>query len=231
MGLFYAYVIDVALNPLLLSLNRWVVTFQSRAIADEWWRKIDDNPTAQKSKITRISPQLYKNDASTGYQAYDSITEKEDKMFFTALPGRGSYGLTLIPPATITDHISGGTYFIRSQSSPDIYWCVKDDKFIHASRTERTKFRIRIKGASTEGKVMIGSDDIQITLAFGDLKTNTNDSNVLVAGKKAETYKFSDFSGGFMIQGAKGPDECGRESSEVDKIYKTDQGEIWELTN
>jgi len=61
--------------------------------------------------MTRLTPQLYKYNsaAAGGYQAYDTITETEDKLFFTALPGRGSIGLTLISERNITDHISGGT--------------------------------------------------------------------------------------------------------------------------
>lgn len=79
---------------------------------------------------------------------------------------------------------------------------------------------------------MIGSDDIQIELAFGGLKIKTDDdSNVLTASKKAELYRFSDFDRGFLVQGAKGPDVCSSESGDADKVYKTDEGEIWELTN
>jgi hypothetical protein len=108
---------------------------------------------------------------------------------------------------------------------------VKDDGLIHAGpEGERTRFRIRIRGSGNDGRVMIGSDDIQITLAFGDLKVKTNDSNVLAASQKAETYKFGDFTGGFLVEGAKGPSEC-KDSSTTDNIYKTDQGENWELTS
>lgn len=70
---------------------------------------MNDNPTTQSGYLKRLTPQLYQYDTSKGYQVYDLITEQESKLFFTALPGRGSVGLTLIPPENITDHISGDT--------------------------------------------------------------------------------------------------------------------------
>lgn len=104
------------------------------------------------------------------------------------------------------------------------------DKYIRTSQTSRTLFKISIRGSGNEGRVMIGSDDIQIELAYGGLKIKTDDdSNVLTAGKKAELYKFGDFDGGFLVQGSKGPDACSSESDDADKVYKTDNGEIWEL--
>lgn len=105
-----------------------------------------------------------------------------------------------------------------------------------SSPTERTKFRIRIKESHTDGKVMIGSDDIEITTAFGmrdEILIINIDSfyNVLIADKKAEPFKFGDFSGGFMVQGGKGPYDFKKKPGEVDQICKADEGEVWELTN
>ncbi|KAI8628201.1 hypothetical protein F5Y19DRAFT_476609 [Xylariaceae sp. FL1651] len=186
MSLFYAYVDSL--------YYRWVFAFESRATADKWWRKIDDNPNNQTPKLTRIPPQLYRIDTyMTDVPSFINKIVIEDKITGAALLKT----FILIPPMIITDHISGGT--------------------------------IRIKGSNANGKVMIGSDDIQIALAFGDLKVYTNRDGILAVGKDSETaYKFGDPTGGFLVAGEMGLDACTEVS---DKICQTDQGGIWELTN
>ena len=77
------------------------------------------------------------------------------------------------------------SYFIRSRYDSSLYWhySADDDGFIKASKTERTCFRISIRprgGGSArspdliaehyDGKIMIGSDNVQISLGTDDTK-------------------------------------------------------------
>lgn len=74
-------------------------------------------------------------------------------------------------------------FFIRSRFDPTLFWyhSVDDGGFIKASRTERTRFRVSIRPRGSgsakdhqsdtenyDGKIMIGSDNVQISLASDD---------------------------------------------------------------
>lgn len=81
---------------------------------------------------------------------------------------------------------------------------------------------------------MIGSDDINITLAFGKCACNTGANSVgidssdggLLLGTSASLFKFSDFQNGFELYGITDRNVT---STFYSMVVKTDVGEPWEL--
>lgn len=121
-------------------------------------------------------------------------------------------------------------FYIRSRSDPTLFWWETGFTTGHqiiASRQGRTKFRVQIKGKGHhDGQVMIGSDDIHISpILRPNFFVSSTESSGLVLGKKADTYAFSDFKGGFTI------DAKDSNSEEIGNFYvlQSDQGDEWEL--
>lgn len=81
---------------------------------------------------------------------------------------------------------------------------------------------------------MIGTDDINITLAYQKCACKTGQNSVgvnssdggLVLGYSASLFKFSDFKDGFELYGIT---NSSADSNCVSMIVKTDLGEPWEL--
>jgi len=240
MGPFFAYVVqDSNASPL-----RYAISFASRDAADEWWRDLSGKTTT----IKRVTPQYYTwTEADEKFMSYfRTNSEFSGKGFFTSLPRDG---LLVIPEANIRDHVNTETFFIRSKRDPSIYWHVDGSGNVEASRTKCTKFLISIKGDYDAKKIMIGTDDILITVAFkaaGSACTCTtcssctcspcmcmgassflaaNNNGKLVLGSSPTTFKFSDFKNGFEIESIANRDD----SPSATAIVKVDDGEAWEL--
>lgn len=83
----------------------FLIAFASRETADEWWRMIS---TPYSGIVERISPQLYLQSKPSGaLNVFPSRISK--KVFITSLnPKTHRKTPIILPPVTITDHISGG---------------------------------------------------------------------------------------------------------------------------
>ncbi|KAG2093718.1 uncharacterized protein F5147DRAFT_657340 [Suillus discolor] len=126
---FYAYVKYVTDN----SGYRYVITFASREVADEWWRAVSTSTvTSFVTSVQRVNAQFYTHNVGVA-NAADSLTTTGvatqflGKHYPTARTFRGPHQRKLV-----------------------------------------------ISPAGTAGTVMIGSDDVVITLTTSDLSVNVD---------------------------------------------------------
>lgn len=222
--------------------SRYVAVFASRAVADEWWRAVSTSTNTRYSdSVRRVAPQFFTHDASKA-NAASSITDTQvassffGKVFFTLLPNK--CGLSVIPILDFADHVSGNSFFIRSRVSPNEYWhCpgsstgnVTLHSQVYVSRTERTRFRVRLidECKDTTGTIMIGSDKIAITLTCTNLSIRVSQTGFLFVSKNPDPgLKFGDLVNGF---GAMNPLlENEDHYKNVKELFKMDDGEEWEL--
>lgn len=235
---YYAYIDDISDG----SSPRYIAVFASRAVADEWWRGVSTSTNTKYSdSIRRVAPQFFTHDVSKA-SAASSITDTQvassffGKVFFRLLPS--DVGFSVIPILDLVDHVSGNLFFIRSKVSPNEYWyCpgsstgnVTPNSKVYVSCTERTRFRVRLinERKDTTGTIMIGSDDIAITLTSTNLSIRVSRSGHLIVSKNPELgLKFSDFVNGFGVATPLLDNEGHREN--VKELFKTDDGEEWEL--
>ncbi|KAG2036187.1 hypothetical protein BDR03DRAFT_960415 [Suillus americanus] len=236
---FYAYVKHSADNW----SARYVVTFASRAVADEWWRAVSTTTVVKFSEsIRRVNAQFYTHHTGQA-NAADSLTTNGvatqflNKMFFTLIDDLGGRHLTTIPsPDHFVDHISGNSFFIRSKVSPYDYWhCPLSSNSnasnaVYVSRTERTRFRISLSDRGTAGTVMIGSDEIVITLTTVNLSMSViaNSGQAIVSSAPTKSrFKFSDLLSRFTVGPTLYKDD---QSLDMKELIYTDDGEVeWEL--
>ncbi|KAG1791849.1 uncharacterized protein HD556DRAFT_1309667 [Suillus plorans] len=102
---FYAYVKHLTNNR----TSRYVITFASRAVADEWWRAVSTSTTGFANGIQRVDAQFYTHETHLAH-APDSLitagvaTQFLGKVFFTSLNdlNMNLRGLNIIPPL---DHL------------------------------------------------------------------------------------------------------------------------------
>ena len=179
------------------------------------------------------------------------------------MPNRDNVSPVPIPGDSATDHTNGGTYvqdlylyrmnyhadvmharfFIRLKREPAIYWYASGTSGatkIQASGSGRTTFKISIKKDNDRDKIMIGSDDIYISLAFPGKDCSCRESTCccnsnrfvyvssdsqLVLSKTSYTFKFKDLKDAFETQAITQHDS----SASANDIVKTDDGEAWEL--
>ena len=122
-------------------------------------------------------------------------------------------------------------YFIRSKVEPREYWYCPSSSGnivagtdIRVSPIDRTQFRVHITNKPGDDKsIMIGSDDISITLPQTNLVVGVNEFGSLIVGHNPlSDLKFSSFSKKF-IAGASGS------GGDVKALFQTEDGEEWEL--
>jgi hypothetical protein len=223
---------------------RYVIAFASCSVADDWWRAVSTSSNTKYSdSVKRVNPQFYTHDTNQA-NASNSLNDSTvasgflGLVFFTLLPDRDGRALSVIPPQDCTDNVSGNAFFIRSKASPNEYWyCpgssagdVAANSKVYVSRTERTRFRVRLTSERKDGKgtIMIGSDNIAITLTSVNLSIRVSDSGQLIVSKSPESgMRFGDLVNGFRA-GVTLWDKDGQ-SEHVKELFKTDDGEEWEL--
>ncbi|KAG2036180.1 hypothetical protein BDR03DRAFT_1000610 [Suillus americanus] len=228
---FYAYVKQVTDN----STYRYVITFASRSVADEWWRAVSTSSVVSfTDSIQRVNAQFYTHNvnqanAANSLTTTGVATQFLGDVFFTLLNDLGGRGLSIIPSLDhFADHISGDSFFIRSKVSPYKYWyCPQSSDApdgVYVSHTERTRFRVSRTDSGTAGTIMIGSDEIDITLTTVDMSINviTSTGQVIVSTAPMSGLKFGDllnkFTTGTNVQ-----------SLDARELIYTDDGEEWEL--
>jgi hypothetical protein len=142
------------------------------------------------------------------------------------------------------------SFFIRSERDPSTYWHADGKGNIEASRNHYTKFRISITGdnTATDSTIMIGSDTVEIAVAFQDDGSTTttscpcncdsctcNGSNPGSVGKSGNgelvvssspiTFRFDAFRYGFAIESIAHRNA----SASSMAIVQVADGEAWEL--
>lgn len=236
---YHAYVINTNCD----SLYRYIALFASRVVADEWWRAVSTSANTKYSdSVRRVAPQLFTHDASKA-NAASSIFDAQvassfrGKVFFIRQPDDNGE-LSIIPILDFVDHVSGNSFFIRSRVSPNEYWyCpgsstgnVTPNSKVYVSRTERTRFRVRLfsEREDTTGTIMIGSDEIVITLTSTNLSIRVSRSGHLIVSKNPELgLKFSDLVNGFGVVTPLLDNE--RHGEHVKELFKMNDGEEWQL--
>ncbi|KAG2356053.1 hypothetical protein BDR07DRAFT_477839 [Suillus spraguei] len=200
---FYAYVKQITDDW----SYRYVITFASREVADEWWRAVS---------------------TSTVGSFVSSVQRVNAPCFSPLMNDQVGRDLSIIPPSDhFTDHISGNSFFIRSKVSPHEYWyCAQGNNSVYLSLTERTRFFVARDSQGTAGTVIIGSDDIIITLTTSNLSINvvTASGQVIVSPDPKSGLKFSDLLNKFTA----GP-LLNQSGDKTRKLFFTDHGEEWEL--
>ncbi|KAG2155235.1 uncharacterized protein EDB93DRAFT_1247723 [Suillus bovinus] len=230
---FYAYIKHLTDNW----SSRYLITFASRAVADEWWRAVSTSNTSFKDGIQRVDAQFYTHNTGLA-NAPDSLTTTGvatqflGKVFFTLLNdlNLGSRGLNIIPPLDhFVDHISGNSFFIRSKVTPYDYWYYPQSRnatnSVYVSRTERTRFTISRTDRGAAGIIMIGSDKITIGLTTFNLFVNVEVTigQVILSHAPSE-LTFSALLSNFTV----GPTSFINGES-VKELLHSRNGEEWEL--
>ena len=128
-GLFYAYaktVSQLISKPRYTTLSyqdsddwshRYLITFTSRAVADEWWRAITlsiGRGYTRFSHVIRHSIQFYSFNSNIA-QIFETLTDTNvtegsnllSKVFFTLLDDRNGRVVCPAPVLNYTDHRSG----------------------------------------------------------------------------------------------------------------------------
>ncbi|KAG2356054.1 hypothetical protein BDR07DRAFT_1464236 [Suillus spraguei] len=233
---FYAYV--TGLNPTNQYWTyRYTIVFASRAVADEWWRAVSTSAVGKfASSVQRVNAQFYTHDVTQADAADSLITagvanQFFGKMFFTSICDQnGLESMSIVPSFDSVDHISGQSFFIRSNVSPYEYWyCpMQETKSVYVSRTERTRFRVSRDKEGTAGTVMIGSDEIIITLTAVNWSINiaAESGKVMVSNTPMSGLKFGDFLSKFAV----GTNlYMGGKSLDMKELFYTEHGEEWSL--
>jgi len=129
-GLFYAYAKNASQNDLRNMLSnlfyqdsddwssRYLITFASRAVADEWWRAITlsiGRGYTRFSHVIRHSAQFYSFNNRIA-QIFETLTDSNvtvegsnllSKVFFTLLDDRNGRVVCPAPVLNYTEHRSG----------------------------------------------------------------------------------------------------------------------------
>ena len=92
-----------------------MITFATRAVADEWWRAVSTSTNTKYSdSIRRVTPQFFTHDTNQAI-APNSLTDVQvasqflGKVFFTLLSDRDGpvRVFPVLPPPDTEDHVSG----------------------------------------------------------------------------------------------------------------------------
>ncbi|KAG2094869.1 uncharacterized protein F5147DRAFT_719443 [Suillus discolor] len=226
---FYAYVKQITDNV----TYRYVITFASREVADEWWRAVSTSAvTSFVTSVQRVNAQFYTHNVGVA-NAADSLTTTGvatqflGKVFFTFLNDLGGRGLSIIPPL---DHISRNSFFIRSKVAPYDYWYYPPSSnatnAVYVSRTEHTRFTVSRTASGSAGTVIIGSDNIVITLTTVDLSVNVNATTdqVFLSLAPLSGLTLSTLFTNFTV----GP-SLSVDGETMKELLYTEKGEQWEL--
>lgn len=107
---------------------RYLITFASRKVADQWWRAVTDsvaNGYSRFSTITRVSPQFYThNPYVEAGSIFETVNDEKvakkllGKVLFTLLVDRDGRTPSVAPVLNYTDHVSGNRYVLYNPTCP-----------------------------------------------------------------------------------------------------------------
>ncbi|KAH8091685.1 hypothetical protein BXZ70DRAFT_476266 [Cristinia sonorae] len=242
-GIFYAY----ARHTTTDWAWRYLITFESRTVADEWWRAVTDSVEGgyQRFKgVSRLSAQWYTHDPNDGGNIMDTVNDDrcaakfKTKVMFTLLYDRDGRIFSAAEGSDYTDYKSGDLFFIRSVMQPNLFWYLDtSSREILASTERRTKFKISAIDQK-DGTVMIGKDIISMRVIiphshYSDCNHICAGDRSLVVGERslATELRFREFVDGFALK-FYGPGAPGAQGEVVTITRDLDGlGERWELVN
>ncbi|KDQ60343.1 hypothetical protein JAAARDRAFT_191732 [Jaapia argillacea MUCL 33604] len=236
MSPFYVYVQNVADD----NTWRFLLTFASQDVCDEWWRVISTPPSPWASSMTRINP----HDFVASSRAFVG------RFFWTLLNDKGGRDLSIIPQTYATDNISGNWFFIRSKSDPRRYWfspgadqlCLSPqssaiDKLV-VSTVGRTRFRIQLLNHDNNlrdgSAILIGSDQITISIsetAFVGPRGRASNGDLVASNglDNRSNIRFADLRDGFKTR-TRVSSGLNGETVYVEVIVRVNgSGDTWEL--
>ncbi|KAF5695080.1 hypothetical protein FDENT_639 [Fusarium denticulatum] len=201
---------------------RYLLTAPDAETIDEWWREAS---TKDLEHVKRLGPDFYSWDS--GAQAWDLAPSFLNRIIYTLLNDRDGRIISNFAQPPRVSVLSGDSYYIRSKSSPELYWLEKGG-LIYATKQGRTRFTFRLDGERDSDRnrtVIIGKDYISVSAVGGSAQkyVSVNDNGeVVLSGHSCRMY-YSDLKNMYLAQG-----EAGDLKSAT--VMKTDGfGEEWEL--
>jgi len=233
-GVFYAFAKNINDDV----TYRYLITFSSRGVANEWYRAVTDSVAGGYQRfaaVKRVSPQWYTHNPGAG-NIPDTITDPKvanmflNRVFFTLLNDRDGRIISTIPVLNYADHVNGAIFSIRSVSRPDTYWFYDSKrKSIIASCNCQRRTRFMITNADSvraPGSVIIKSDDVYITAIPDNVNVGvTSSTDQLGYSANPFPFEFSSFETDFMTS----PVYYDGDASLEQVIRNPGKGERWEL--
>lgn len=202
-GLFYVYAKNINDDW----SYRYLITFATRDVADAWYRAVIDSVAGGYQRfatVQRVTSQFFTHNPGLG-NIPDTITDPKvalslrGQIFFTLLNDRDGRILSVIPILNYVDRSSGDRFYIRSVSQPDVYWFYDGSRVV-ASRDRRTRFTITIADKKrAPSTIMIGSDEVFITLSSGSNIGVANQQDQLSSSVNPFPFKLSSFNSDFQV--------------------------------
>jgi hypothetical protein len=210
--------------------SRFILTFADRYVADEWWRAVSTSGASSLSSIRRISSQFYSHDART-FNALDFFSDNKisdvaqpfrRQLFVTLLHDHGGRELSIIPPITARDFVSGEWFRIRSKWDTNLFWEYSPDQQRIRTSNNFSMFRIVARDVP-EGTIMIRKDIVSISVmsdSGNTLYISTERDGYAIASGTPSDYSLSQLDEGRFIRDAQGgvrfsPGERGTHSWEL----------------
>ncbi|KAI1040282.1 hypothetical protein LB505_003586 [Fusarium chuoi] len=201
---------------------RYLLTAPDAETIDEWWREAS---TKYPEHVKRLGPDFYSWGSDT--QAWDLAPSFLNKIIYTLLNDRDGRIISNFAQPPRVSVLSGDSYYIRSKSSPELYWLEKGG-LIYATKQGRTRFTFRLDGERDSDRnrtVIIGKDYISVSAVGGSTRkyVSVNDNGeVVLSGHSCRMY-YGDLKNMYLAQGE--IDNLGNAS-----LMKADGfGEEWEL--
>ncbi|RBR21284.1 hypothetical protein FVER53590_08682 [Fusarium verticillioides] len=201
---------------------RYLLTAPDAETIDEWWREAS---TKDPEHVKRLGPDFYS--WGSGAQAWDLAPSFLNKIIYTLLNDRDGRIVSNFAQPPRVSVLSDDSYYIRSKSSPDLYWLEKGG-LIYATKQGRTRFTFRLDGERDSDRnrtVIIGKDYISVSAVGGSAQkyVSVNDNGeVVLSGHSCRMY-YSDLNNIYLGQGE-------ADDLKSATVMKTDGfGEEWEL--
>jgi len=162
-SVFYAYIKHAESDFVYVGM------FETRTIADRWWRAVSESTSAEiRESIERHHSQYYVqkslSDVTKTLTDPQGCPDLRKNISFSLINGVGSPGFTIIPTDSHRDLVSGQSYFIRSKTDPALFWHGTTDS-LKVSRTDRTLYQVSRHGVEQEGSIMIHTDGVKLKVA------------------------------------------------------------------
>ncbi|KAF4952246.1 hypothetical protein FGADI_6866 [Fusarium gaditjirri] len=179
---------------------RYLLAAPDAETIDEWRREAS---TKDPEHVKRLSPGFYSWDTDT--QAWDLAPSFINKIIYTLLNDRDGRIISNFNQPARVSAISGNSYYIRSKSSPDIYWLAKGG-LIYATKQGRTRFAFRLdrqRDRDRNRTVIIGKDYISVSTVGGSAQkyVSVNDNGeVVLSGYSCRMCYSDDLKNMFLAQ-------------------------------
>ncbi|KAK6585137.1 hypothetical protein PZA11_001864 [Diplocarpon coronariae] len=244
MGLYYVYAKHTRKGDTLRDYyGRYLLTFESRQVADEFWRALKELKTAagvqRFTTLHRSTPQFWCYDAPEAWFAIHNVLQEDD-----AWGQKVIHALMSNWDATVnwnvinrvvegSDWLNGGAFFIRNKIVPSQFWYA-DGSAIVPSTERRTKFVVRGTAFHKEDdeQVLIRSDKVVIEVAESTSSDrilfvgHDHGNGILTITADKSEWNFKDFFESFA---AKFYTESGKNTEKEYVLYAPGFNDEWEL--